>query len=129
MSKPTFVDDHAAITALLGHYIESGRQGRSAIMQSIFAADATIFGVRSGQLAGTPVADFLAIVDQGGPSPAARAAIASIDIAGTAASARVDTNDIAGFCFTDFFNLLKVDGQWLIVSKIYHAHQTPTPEG
>lgn len=125
VTKPSFVDDHAAITALLGQYIESGRQGRSAIMQPAFTADATIFGIRDGQLAGGPITDFFAIVDQAGPSPAARAAIASIDIVGTAASARVDTNDIAGFCFTDFFNLLKVDGRWLIVSKIYHAHQMP----
>lgn len=38
-------------------------------------------------------------------------AIVKVDIAGTAASARIDTNDISGFCFTDFFNLLKVEGK------------------
>lgn len=51
-----------------------------------------------------------------------RAAIARIDIVGTAASARVDTDDISGFRFTDFFNLLKVEGRWTVVSKIYHTH-------
>lgn len=51
--------------------------------------------------------------------------IARIDIVGTAASARIDTNDISGFCFTDFFNLLKVEGRWLVVSKIYHTHVVP----
>ena len=42
-----------------------------------------------------------------------------------AASARIDTNDISGFCFTDFFNLLKVEGKWTVISKIYHTHVTP----
>ncbi|MNV96708.1 putative lumazine-binding protein [compost metagenome] len=48
--------------------------------------------------------------------------IVRIDIVGTAASARVDTDNVSGFCFTDFFNLLKVEGKWTIVSKIYHTH-------
>jgi len=45
-----------------------------------------------------------------------------MDIVGTAANARVETDDISGFRFTDFFNLLKVDGRWTVVSKIYHTH-------
>ena len=52
-------------------------------------------------------------------------AIVKVDIAGTAASARIDTNDISGFCFTDFFNLLKVEGKWIVISKIYHTHVAP----
>ncbi|WP_372238005.1 nuclear transport factor 2 family protein [Pseudomonas sp. R4-39-08] len=59
------------------------------------------------------------------PLPEAQGAIVNVDIVGTAASARVDTNDISGFCFTDFFNLLKVEGQWAVVSKIYHTHVAP----
>jgi len=49
-------------------------------------------------------------------------AIVKVDIAGTTASARIDTNDMSGFCFTDFFNLLKVEGKWIVISKIYHTH-------
>lgn len=32
------------------------------------------------------------------------------------------TDNVSGFRFTDFFNLLKVEGQWTILSKIYHTH-------
>ncbi len=48
--------------------------------------------------------------------------IVNIDIVNTAATARIDTNDISGFCFTDFFNLLKVEGKCTMVSKIYHTY-------
>lgn len=47
------------------------------------------------------------------------------DIVGTAANARIDTNDISGFCFTDFFYLLKVEGKWTLANKIYHTHAAP----
>ncbi|VVM46857.1 hypothetical protein PS623_00541 [Pseudomonas fluorescens] len=59
------------------------------------------------------------------PSPEAQGVIVNVDIVGTAASGRIDTNDISGFCFTDFFNLLKVEGEWKVISKIYHTHVAP----
>jgi len=54
--------------------------------------------------------------------PEGRAAIVRVDIVGTAASARIDTNDVSGLCFTDFFSLLKIDGKWIIVNKVYHTY-------
>jgi hypothetical protein len=56
------------------------------------------------------------------PSPDAMAAITRIEIVGTAASARIDANGVSGLSFTDFFHLLKVDGQWTVISKIFQAH-------
>ena len=93
-------------------------------MRPAFSSAATIFGVDGDdQLTGGPIEGLFEIIDSAfRPSPQAKAAIARIDIVGTAASARVDTDDISGFRFTDFFNLLKVQGEWTIVSKIYHTH-------
>ena len=59
------------------------------------------------------------------PSPKAQSVIVKVDIVGIAASARVDSNDVSGFSFSDFFQLLKVDGKWTITSKIFHTHVTP----
>ena len=56
------------------------------------------------------------------PSPEAQSVISKIDIVGTAASARIDSNDVSGYCFTDFFHLLKVEGQWTVISKIFQTH-------
>lgn len=126
MTKPLFVDDYIAITEVLNKYNEGGKQAKSEIMKPAFAEEATIFGVENGKLAGGPISGLYNTIDTAfRPSPEARGVIASIDIVGTAASARVDTNDISGFCFTDFFNLLKVDGKWTIVSKIYHTNDAP----
>lgn len=46
--------------------------------------------------------------------------IVYIDIAGNAAQAKVEWI-FTDFMFTDYYNLLKVDGKWLIVNKTYHT--------
>lgn len=126
MSNPTYVQEYDAIVEVLNQYNEGGKQANSSIMKPAFSDRATIFGVdASGELAGGPIQGLFDTIDTAfRPSPEARAAVSRIDIVGTAASARVDTDDISGFRFTDFFNLLKVDGRWIVVSKIYHTHQT-----
>jgi hypothetical protein len=124
MNNTTYVQDYQAIVAVLNQYNAGGAQADSSIMRPAFSSDATIFGVDGeDKLTGGPIEGLFEIIDSAfRPSPQAKAAIVRIDIVGTAASARVDTDDISGFRFTDFFNLLKVQGEWTIVSKIYHTH-------
>ncbi|PMQ15203.1 nuclear transport factor 2 family protein [Janthinobacterium sp. AD80] len=124
MNTTTYVQDYQAIVAVLNQYNAGGAQADSSVMRPAFSSEATIFGVDGeGKLTGGPIEGLFEIIDSAfRPSPQAQAAIARIDIVGTAASARVDTDDISGFRFTDFFNLLKVQGEWTIVSKIYHTH-------
>ncbi|WP_338682150.1 nuclear transport factor 2 family protein [Janthinobacterium sp. TB1-E2] len=124
MNNTTYVQDYQAIVAVLNQYNAGGAQADSSIMRPAFSSEATIFGVDGeDKLTGGPIEGLFEIIDSAfRPSPQAKAAIARIDIVGTAASARVDTDDISGFRFTDFFNLLKVQGEWTIVSKIYHTH-------
>lgn len=124
MNTTTYVQDHQAIVKVLEQYNAGGARADSSIMRPAFNAQATIFGIDGdGKLAGGPIEGLFATIDTAfRPSPEAQAAIVRIDIVGTAASARVDTDNISGYRFTDFFNLLKVDGEWTIVSKIYHTH-------
>lgn len=127
MSKPDYVQEYDSIVEVLSQYNEGGKQARSSIMKPAFSDQATIFGVDAdGKLLGGAIQGLFDTIDSAfRPSPEARGVIASIDIVGTAASARIDTNDISGFCFTDFFNLLKVEGKWIVVNKIYHTHVAP----
>ena len=124
MNNTTYVQDYQAIVAVLNQYNAGGAQADSSIMRPAFSSQASIFGVDGeDKLTGGPIEGLFEIIDSAfRPSPQAQAAIVRVDIVGTAASARVDTDDISGFRFTDFFNLLKVQGEWSIVSKIYHTH-------
>ena len=119
----TYVDDYNAIVEVLNKYNEGGAKADCSIMKPAFREKATIFGVVKGNLAGRPIQGLYDTIDTAfRPSPEAKAAIVRVDIVGIAASARVDTDNISGFRFTDFFNLLKVGGKWTVISKIYHTH-------
>ncbi|TDQ57977.1 putative lumazine-binding protein [Mesocricetibacter intestinalis] len=126
MTKPTYTQDYKAIEHLLiNQYSEGGKQAKSEIMRPAFHKVATMYNAdENGQLSGGAVADtlFPTIDNHFKPSDNPRVAIAYIDISGTAASARVDTDELSGYGFTDYFNLLKIDGKWIIISKIFHAH-------
>ena len=124
MSTPTYVQEYDAVLEVLNKYNEGGAKADSAIMKPAFAGQATMFGVDAeGKLAGGPIEGLFNIIDTAfKPSPNAKVSVTRIDIVGTAASARIDTDDLSGFRFTDFFNLLKVEGKWMIVGKIYHTH-------
>jgi hypothetical protein len=128
MSKPIYVQEYKAIVEVLNKYNDGCKQAKSSIMKPAFSEQATIFGVDAkGKLIGGPIQGLFDAIDKPPfrPSPEAQGVIVSIDIVGTAASARIDTNDVSGFSFTDFFHLLKVDGKWTVVSKIYHTHVAP----
>jgi len=127
MSKPTYVTEYQAIVEVLNKYIEGCKQARSSIMKPAFSGKATMFSVDGeGKLTGGAIQALFDGIDSGfRPSPEAQAAIVRVDVVGTAASARIDANDFSGFSFTDFFHLLKVEGQWTVVSKIFHTHVEP----
>lgn len=122
MSKPTYVQEYNAIVEVLSKYLEGNAKASSAAMKPAFHEKATIFGLNGQEVFGPEIQKLYDVIDTLPPSPKALTAIARIDIVGTAASARVDSDNIAGNRFTDFFNLLKIDEKWSIVSKIYYTH-------
>ncbi len=124
MTNPTYVQEYKAIAEVLNKYIEGCKQANSSIMQPSFNEKATMYSVGAdGELVGGAIPILFNGVDKDfRPSPNAQAAIVRIEIVGTAASARIDANDVSGISFTDFFHLLKVEGKWTVISKIFHTH-------
>ena len=112
--------DGAAVRAALDSYIDAGRQGRSGIMRDAFLPQATIYGHGAdGTLSGGPIATLFDYVDTHSPATELEAHVVSIEIFGTIAQARVESSNWHGARYTDLFQLLKVDGEWKILSKIY----------
>ena len=60
--------------------------------------------------------------DENGPATDLKAQIAGIDLADTAATLRLELDNWTGHRFTDLFTLLKVDGEWKIMNKVFHLH-------
>jgi protease I len=51
--------------------------------------------------------------------------VASVDVTGNAAIAKLEIAK-PGWVVTDYMSLLKVDGQWVIVNKIFDSAPTAT---
>ena len=60
--------------------------------------------------------------DQNGPATELQARIASIDIIGTVATVRLELDNWTGHRFTDLFTLLKLEGEWTIINKVFYLH-------
>ncbi len=121
----TTVSESDAIAETIQRYIEGGRSGRTDEMKAAFHPGATIFGYIGPDLFGGPIQKLFDWNDQNGAATGLQARIAGIDIEGTIATARLELDDWTGHKFTDMFTLLKTDGEWKIISKVFYLH----PEG
>ena len=118
----TDVREHDAIAETLQHYIDGTRSGTGDDMKPAFHKDATIFGYAGADLFGGPIQQLFDWSDQSGPAAELQARIASIDLAKTVATVRLELTNLKGARYTDMFTLLKVDGEWKIISKVFHLH-------
>jgi hypothetical protein len=118
----TDVREKDEITKVVQHYIDGAKSGRGDDMKPAFHKDATIFGYAGADLFAGPIQQLFAWVDENDPATGLQARIASIDLVGTVATVRLELANWTGFRFTDMFTLLKVDGEWKVMNKVFHTH-------
>lgn len=125
MDAAAAATDRDAIASTIQKYIDGGISGRSDDMKPAFHEGATIYGYIGPDLFGGAIQGLYDWNDQNGPAADLKANIFNIDIEGTIATARVELDNWTGHKFTDMFTLLKTDGEWKIISKVFYLH----PEG
>ena len=91
-------------------------------MKPAFHEDATIFGYVGPDLFAGPIQKLFDWNDENGPATGLQARLASIDLIDTVATVRLELDNWTGHRFTDLFTLLKVDGEWKIMNKVFHLH-------
>ena len=121
-TSPLSVSEHDAIARTVQQYVNGGKSGHGADMQPAFHPDATIFGYVGLDLFAGPIQKLFDWNDQNGPATNLQSQIINIDIAGTIATVRLELDNWTGRRFTDMFTLLKVDGEWKIISKVFYLH-------
>lgn len=122
MSQPQSVAT-AAIGELVERYALAAGRGDSGTIASSFFEDAPVLGSLDGPIVDRSAAQFLAVIDESGPSPALETKIAWVDVAGTAAVVRVDGRDWHGVHYADFLSLIQRDGIGRIAGKTFVAHE------
>ena len=114
--------EYDAINKIIQAYIEGAKSGNSAVMSTAFHKDATIFGYIGPDLFAGPIQKLFDWNDKNGPATDLQAQIANIDLFDTVATLRLELTNWSGFRFTDLFTLLKIDGKWKIMNKVFHLH-------
>ncbi|HEX6279009.1 MAG TPA: nuclear transport factor 2 family protein [Pyrinomonadaceae bacterium] len=123
----TQADEKAAVRVPLENYIKGHETGDPEYMKKAFHTEGKLIFVRDGKYSTRTFAEYI-----GGMSgkPAAdekerKRSIEAIDVMGTAAVAKVIL-DYPTVKFIDYFTLLKIDGEWKIVNKSFHAEPKRT---
>jgi len=111
-----------AIAATLQQYIDSARAGDSDLMRRAFVSGGGVRGSYGGKPVDWTVEEFCAVIAKGGPAADLRARIVAIEIAGSAAMARLEAENWRGTRYTDFFVMILRDQAWRISSKVFFAH-------
>jgi len=117
-------DDVRQIRDVVGVYFRGHATANADTMRAAFLPSAHIEGVRNGAFTSWTVDQYVANF-RGTPAAdeASRTRVIDvIDVVGTAAMVKA-TLKHGATTFTDYFVLLKVDGQWAIANKVYHAQR------
>ena len=122
ITAPTITNERDAIGKVVQQYIDGAKSGRGDDMKPAFHTDATIFGYAGDDLFAGPIQQLFAWNDENGPATELEARIATIDVVGTVATVRLELDNWTGSRFTDLFTLLKIDGEWKIMNKVFHLH-------
>jgi regulator of protease activity HflC (stomatin/prohibitin superfamily) len=112
----------AEVRAALQHYLNAHATGRAEEHAKVLHGEMRMMGIRDGRLTQRTAAEYMA---SSSGRPAADEAqrrrwIERVDVTGDAAQAKI-VLDYPNARLTDYMNLLRVDGEWRIVNKIFHA--------
>ncbi|MEL6535118.1 MAG: nuclear transport factor 2 family protein [Bacteroidota bacterium] len=107
-----------AVRTAVNHYLLGSKANSRERVTQAFDLDASMKFVRDGKQVIVPIPDYLANINPG-PERDMAPSVVSIDVEGTAATAKL-ISQYPDFYFVDYMQLLKIDGEWKIVSKIFH---------
>ena len=114
--------DEAAIRATIDHYFAAHATGDGSHLLKAFHPELKMMFVRDGKFMMKTRDEFIA----GFPGKPAedeaqrKRTIEMIDVSGNAAIAKLRL-DYPKVTFTDYFTLLKIDGEWKVMNKIFNS--------
>ena len=114
--------DYEQIAQAIQPYLDGAKAGKGNVMKPAFHESATVYGYLGDTQVQGPIKLISDWTYSMGPETEINPRIVKVDVAGSAASVRVEVDQWQKHRFTDVFNLLRIDGKWQIVNKIFHTH-------
>ena len=111
--------DYSKVEKTVSYYLDGGTNNDFETLKKAFHLDAKMKFIRGGNYTEVNALEFFKKAIKPGPKQKRTSVVEQINIAGNAANARLRI-DYPNFYFIDYMNLLKIDGEWKIVNKIFH---------
>ena len=117
-----------AICATLTDYIEGSTNGQPERLKTAFYEDLNLYAVREGKISIWSGKDYILDTKEGQPT-GEKGRIISVDYENNAAMAKVEiAHPDSPRSYIDYFMLLKLDGQWKIIHKMYTKSKKATDQ-
>ncbi|ESR22444.1 nuclear transport factor 2 family protein [Lutibaculum baratangense] len=115
---------HTEIELVVRDYLDGMSYADAEKLRAAFHPRASVVGRWAGLLEWLSLEEFVTACLEAPALPAGAgyySQILSIDILENVAAVKLE-DDYLGNRFTDYLTLMKDDGRWLIVNKVYHHH-------
>ncbi|MBB6489664.1 hypothetical protein GGD45_000048 [Rhizobium tropici] len=119
------MSEEQAIRAVVHLYVDGMAFANEPALRKAFHPRAAIIGNYQGAVEWMTRDEFIAAIVEEGSAPPGTIPLMEIeliDIEGDAASVKV-VDEFAGMRFSDYLSLVKIDGRWSVVNKVYHLHR------
>jgi hypothetical protein len=122
--KAVPTSEYNAVIATANLYVEGLRVGSAEGVAQAFHKDAVMYGFTNGELLGGPINNLFDFVQKNGKAPEITTRLDVLAITPTTAVVRVDMEkDAIGADYNDYLTLIKIDGSWKVIAKVYHQFE------
>ena len=122
--KAVATSEHNAVIAVAEKYVDGLRIGSPERLEEAFHEQAVMYGFTNGKLLGGSISNLYEFVRDNGKAPDITTRLDVLAITPTPAVVRVDMEqDAIGADYNDYLTLIRIDGAWKVIAKVYHQFQ------
>jgi hypothetical protein len=103
----------------VSYYLDGGTNNDFETLKKAFHETATMKYIRNGEYKEVNALEFFKKAVKSGPKQNRKTRISYINVSGNIASAKLQI-DYETFSFIDYMNLIKINGEWKVVNKIFY---------
>lgn len=117
------VQDYEEVLAAMEGYVNGLKTGNVAELKKTFHKDAIMYGHLGNDLSQGSIDNLYTYVEKFGAAPNIKTNLTVLHKTPTTAVVRIEMeHDAADEDFTDFHSLIKIDGEWKVVAKLFHLY-------
>ena len=125
LTSQVWAKGSTTIESVIQDYFQGYQQADISLIQNAFHAETKLLTIENGKMYVTEMKDWLKSLEDRrmrGDTRVGKLKIESIDLTEDVGSVKLKIC-FQAFEFTDYLSLLRIDGKWVIVGKIYHYRE------